>query len=136
MPPPIHQTFEGPQFVVCSFCPRMLDYHPEAVPVPYNHSNLDSDEVLYYVNRKFGSRKGIEEGSVTLHPSGIPHGPQPGAVEASLGKTSTEELAVMVDTFRPLKLTKSALEFEDGNYPFSWLGDPIQAPDTKTTDTW
>lgn len=136
MPPPIHQTFEGPQFVVCSFCPRMLDYHPEAVPVPYNHSNLDSDEVLYYVNRKFGSRKGIEEGSITLHPSGIPHGPQPGAVEASLGKTSTEELAVMVDTFRPLQLTKSALEFEDGNYPFSWLGDPIQAIDAKTTDTW
>ncbi|MCW5933498.1 MAG: homogentisate 1,2-dioxygenase [Fimbriimonadia bacterium] len=137
MPPPIHQTFEGPQFVVCSFCPRMLDYHPQAVPVPYNHSNLDSDEVLYYVNRKFGSRKGIEEGSITMHPSGIPHGPQPGAVEASLGKTQTEELAVMLDTFYPLKLTKSALEIEDGNYPFSWIGDPITPPDdANSANTW
>jgi homogentisate 1,2-dioxygenase len=135
-PPPVHQTFEGPNFVVCSFCPRMLDYHPLAIPVPYNHSNLDSDEVLYYVNRKFGSRRGIEEGSITLHPSGIPHGPQPGAVEASLGATRTEELAVMMDTFRPLQVTKAALEFEDPNYPFSWLGAPIQPDDSGKTDTW
>lgn len=136
MPPPIHQTFQGPNFVVCSFCPRMLDYHPNAVPVPYNHSNVDSDEVLYYVNRKFGSRKGIEEGSITLHPSGLPHGPQPGAVEASLGKTHTEELAVMIDTFYPLHATKSALEIEDPGYPTSWLGDPIKPPDGDTADTW
>jgi homogentisate 1,2-dioxygenase len=132
----VHQTFEGPNFVVCSFCPRMLDYHPLAIPVPYNHSNLDSDEVLYYVNRKFGSRRGIEEGSITLHPSGIPHGPQPGAVEASLGATRTEELAVMMDTFRPLQVTKAALEFEDPNYPFSWLGAPIQPDSSGKTDTW
>jgi homogentisate 1,2-dioxygenase len=119
-PPPAHQNFEAHNFVVCSFCPRMLDYHPQAIPVPYNHSNLDSDEVLYYCNDKFGSRKGIEVGSVTLHPSGIPHGPQPGAVEASLGKTFTEELAVMLDTFRPLKLTQAALSLDDPQYPYSW----------------
>jgi homogentisate 1,2-dioxygenase len=119
-PPPIHQTFEAHNFVVCSFVPRMLDYHPNAVPVPYNHSNLDSDELLYYVNDKFGSRKGIEKGSMTLHPSGLPHGPQPGAVEASLGAKRTEELAVMVDTFRPLRLTKAALGLEDSQYAYSW----------------
>ena len=119
-PPPIHQTFEGHNYVVCSFVPRMLDYHPNAIPVPYNHSNLESDELLYYVNDKFGSRRGIEKGSMTLHPSGLPHGPQPGAVEASLGHTRTEELAVMVDTFRPLRYTRAALDFEDTQYPFSW----------------
>ena len=119
-PPPVHQTFQGQNFVVCSFVPRMLDYHPEAVPVPYNHSNVESDEVLYYVNGNFGSRRGIEEGSLTLHPSGLPHGPQPGVVEASLGQTRTEELAVMLDTFRPLKLTRTAVNLEDGCYPFSW----------------
>lgn len=119
-PPPAHQTFEARNFVVCSFVPRMLDYHPQAVPVPYNHSNLDSDEVLYYVNGNFASRRGIETGSITLHPSGLPHGPQPGAVEASLGATRTEELAVMLDTFRPLKITKAAAALEDGNYPMSW----------------
>jgi homogentisate 1,2-dioxygenase len=119
-PPPVHQTFEGHNFVVCSFVPRMLDYHPDAVPVPYNHSNLESDEVLYYCNDKFGSRKGIEEGSVTLHPSGLPHGPQPGAVEASLGKTRTEELAVMLDTFRPLRIAADALKLEDPGYAYSW----------------
>jgi homogentisate 1,2-dioxygenase len=119
-PPPTHQMFEAHNFVVCSFVPRMLDYHPDAVPIPYNHSNLDSDELLYYVNGNFASRRGIEVGSMTLHPSGIPHGPQPGAVEASLGKTRTEELAVMVDTFRPLKLTKAAMSLEDAQYPFSW----------------
>jgi homogentisate 1,2-dioxygenase len=120
MPPPIHQTFQGHNFVVCSFCPRMLDYHPDAVPVPYNHSNVDSDEVLYYCNDKFGSRRGIDEGSITLHPLGIPHGPQPGAVEASLGATRTEELAVMVDTFHPFKLTRHAGEIEDPDYWKSW----------------
>lgn len=120
MPPPIHQTFQAGNFVICSFCPRALDFHPEAVPVPYNHSNVDSDEVLYYVNGNFGSRKGIEEGSITLHPLGIPHGPQPGIAEASLGATRTEELAVMVDTFHPLKLTREALEIEDGSYWKSW----------------
>lgn len=119
-PPPTHQTFEAHNFVVCSFVPRMLDYHPEAVPVPYNHSNLDSDELLYYVNGNFASRRGIEQGSVTLHPSGLPHGPQPGTVEASLGRTRTEELAVMVDTFRPLRFTRAAAALEDADYPYSW----------------
>lgn len=121
MPPPIHQTFMGHNFVVCSFCPRMLDYHPEAIVVPYNHSNVDSDEALYYCNDKFGSRRGIEEGSITLHPLGIPHGPQPGATEASLGAKYTEELAVMVDTFHPFKLTKAALGIEDESYWKSWI---------------
>lgn len=120
MPPPIHQTFQGHNFVICSFCPRLLDFHPQAVPVPYNHSNVDSDEVLYYCNDKFGSRKGIEEGSITLHPLGIPHGPQPGAVEASLGATKTEELAVMLDTFHPLFLTQEAERLEDEGYWKSW----------------
>ncbi len=120
MPPPIHQTFQGAGFVVCSFCPRMLDYHPEAIVVPYVHSNVDSDEVLYYCNDKFGSRKGIEEGSITLHPLGIPHGPQPGAVERSIGATKTEELAVMLDTYAPLYLTKEALAIEDPDYWKSW----------------
>lgn len=120
MPPPIHQTFIGQGFVVCSFCPRMLDYHPEAIKIPYNHSNVDSDEVIYYCNDKFGSRKGIKEGSITVHPLGIPHGPQPGAVEASMGHTETKELAMMVDTFRPLMLTKNALGIEDPDYWKSW----------------
>ncbi|HUE76039.1 MAG TPA: homogentisate 1,2-dioxygenase [Chloroflexota bacterium] len=120
-PPPVHQTFQGRNFVICSFVPRKLDYHPEAVPVPYNHSNIDSDEVIYYVSGSFGSRRGIEIGSITLHPHGIPHGPQPGAVEASLGKESTDELAVMIDTFRPLHLTKPAAAIDDPKYPFSWL---------------
>lgn len=120
MPPPIHQTFHAPGFVICSFCPRMLDWDPEAVPIPYNHSNVDSDEVLYYCNDKFGSRKGIEEGSITMHPLGIPHGPQPGAVEASLGAKETKELAVMLDTFHPLHLTKNAVNIEDEDYWKSW----------------
>ncbi len=120
MPPPIHQTFACHNFVICSFCPRMLDYHPDAIVVPYNHSNVDSDEVLYYCNDKFGSRKGIKEGSITVHPLGIPHGPQPGAVEATIGHTQTQELAVMVDTFHPLKLTRQALELEDPDYWKSW----------------
>lgn len=120
-PPPVHQTFQGPNFVVCSFVPRKLDYHPLSIPVPYNHSNIDSDEVLYYVNGNFGSRRGIERSSFTLHPRGIPHGPHPGAVEKSLGAERTEELAVMVDTFYPLKLTATAHGYEDPAYPMSWF---------------
>jgi homogentisate 1,2-dioxygenase len=120
-PPPVHQTFEGPNFVVCSFCPRKLDYHPLSIPVPYNHSNIDSDEMIYYVSGNFGSRKGIEVSSITLHPRGIPHGPHPGTVETSLGAERTEELAVMVDTFRPLMLAEAARELDDPQYPFSWL---------------
>jgi homogentisate 1,2-dioxygenase len=121
-PPPVHQTFQGPNFVICSFVPRKLDYHPLAVPVPYNHSNIDSDEMLYYVNGNFGSRRGIEQASITLHPRGIPHGPQPGIVEKSLGAERTEEMAVMVDTFRPLMLTAISQSIDDPAYPCSWLG--------------
>ncbi|MBD2730649.1 homogentisate 1,2-dioxygenase [Nostoc sp. FACHB-892] len=121
-PPPVHQTFDGPGFVLCSFVPRMFDYHPQAIPAPYNHSNVDSDEVLYYVEGKFMSRKGIERGSITLHPSGIPHGPHPGMYEGSIGKEGTNELAVMIDTFRPLRLTTNAIALEDKNYVYSWLG--------------
>ncbi len=120
-PPPVHQTFEGPGFVVCSFVPRLFDYHPLAIPAPYNHSNVDSDEVLYYVDGNFMSRRGIEVASVTLHPHGIPHGPHPGAAEASIGKEKTEELAVMLDTFRPLRVAKRALSWEDPGYMRSWL---------------
>lgn len=120
-PPPVHQTFEGPGFVLCSFVPRLFDYHPQAIPVPYNHSNVDSDEVLYYVDGNFMSRKGIEVASVTLHPRGIPHGPHPGAVEGSLGKERTEELAVMVDTFRPLRVAAGMGAYEDPRYMYSWL---------------
>ena len=120
-PPPVHQTFETPAFVICSFCPRLYDYHPEAIPAPYNHSNIDSDEVLYYVDGDFMSRNDIEIGQITLHPSGIPHGPHPGAYERSIGKKSTEELAVMVDTFKPLKLTIQALDLEIKDYYKSWI---------------
>lgn len=121
LPPPTHQTFEGDNFVVCSFCPRPYDFDPRAVPVPYNHSNVMSDEVLYYASSEFMSRKGIEYGSVTLHPDGVPHGPHPGRVEASLGQTQTNELAVMVDTFHTLKVSKQALAIEDGEYYHSWI---------------
>jgi homogentisate 1,2-dioxygenase len=120
-PPPVHQTFQGDGFVVCSFCPRPYDFHPEAVPAPYNHSNVDSDEVLYYASSEFMSRKGIEFGSITHHPDGIPHGPHPGRAEASIGAKYTDELAVMMDSFRPLKVAKQALEIEDPNYHKSWL---------------
>jgi len=120
MPPPTHQTFEGHNFVICSFCPRVLDWHPEAIPVPYNHSNLDSDEVLYYVEGNYKARKGIEVGSISLHPQGIPHGPHPGTIEKSLGATWTNELAVMCDTFRPLFPTAAALDLDDPAYPASW----------------
>jgi homogentisate 1,2-dioxygenase len=122
MPPPIHQTFEAHNFVICSFCPRALDFHPQAIPVPYNHSNLDSDEVLYYVEGNYKARKGIEIGSITAHPQGIPHGPHPGTIEASLGATWTDELAVMCDTFRPLHPTRAALDLDDPHYPASWQG--------------
>jgi homogentisate 1,2-dioxygenase len=120
-PPPVHQTFEGDGFVVCSFCPRPYDFDPEAVPAPYNHSNVDSDEVLYYASSEFMSRKGIEFGSITHHPDGIPHGPHPGRAEASIGAKSTNELAVMMDSFRPLRVAKQAMDFEDPKYHRSWV---------------
>ncbi|HSH65716.1 MAG TPA: homogentisate 1,2-dioxygenase [Bacteroidia bacterium] len=120
-PPPVHQTFETPAFVVCSFCPRLYDYHPKAIPAPYNHSNIDSDEVLYYVDGDFMSRNNIEQGHITLHPKGIPHGPAPGAMERSIGQKDTLELAVMVDTFRPLMVTEAAMGIDDGKYYKSWV---------------
>jgi homogentisate 1,2-dioxygenase len=120
-PPPVHQTFETSTFVVCSFCPRVYDYHPQAVPAPYNHSNIDSDEVLYYVDGDFMSRNDIKQGHITLHPKGIPHGPAPGAMERSIGQKETQELAVMIDTFRPLKVTEEAMRIDDGKYYKSWL---------------
>ncbi|MBP5995498.1 MAG: homogentisate 1,2-dioxygenase [Crocinitomicaceae bacterium] len=121
LPPPIHQTFETSAFVICSFVPRLYDYHPDSIPAPYNHSNIDSDEVLYYVDGDFMSRNNIEKGQITLHPAGIPHGPHPGAYERSIGKTETQELAVMIDTFKPLKLTKRAMEMELPEYVKSWI---------------
>ncbi|EIA10127.1 homogentisate 1,2-dioxygenase [Flavobacterium frigoris] len=120
-PPPVHQTFETSTFVVCSFVPRLYDYHPKAIPAPYNHSNIDSDEVLYYVDGDFMSRNNIEQGHITLHPKGIPHGPAPGAMERSIGHKATEELAVMVDTFRPLMVTEEAMGLDDGKYYKSWV---------------
>ena len=120
-PPPVHQTFETSAFVICSFCPRMYDYHPLSIPAPYNHSNIDSDEMLYYVDGDFMSRNNIEQGHITLHPGGIPHGPAPGAYERSIGQTSTQELAVMIDTFKPLSVTEEALRIDDGKYYKSWL---------------
>jgi homogentisate 1,2-dioxygenase len=121
MPPPIHQTFEAHNFVVCSFVPRLFDYHPEGIPAPYNHSNIQSDEVLYYAEGNFMSRKGIDRSDISLHPFGLSHGPQPGMTEASIGKVETKELAVMVDTFHPLNLTKQALEMEKPEYMSTWL---------------
>jgi len=120
-PPPVHQTFEAHNFVVCSFCPRLYDYHPDSIPAPYNHSNIDSDEVLYYVDGDFMSRNDIKQGYITLHPKGIPHGPAPGAMERSIGKKQTDELAVMVDTFRPLMVTEEAIKIDDGKYFKSWV---------------
>lgn len=119
-PPPVHQTFDAHNFVICSFVPRLYDYHPQAIPAPYNHSNIDSDEVLYYVDGDFMSRKHVTRGMITLHPAGIPHGPHPGAVEKSIGQKETKELAVMVDTFHPLKMTQDAAGIEDPNYIMSW----------------
>ena len=119
-PPPVHQTFEAHNFVICSFVPRKYDYHPQAIPAPYNHSNIDSDEVLYYVDGDFMSRKSVVQGQITLHPGGIPHGPHPGTVESSIGKEKTEELAVMIDPFKPLMLTEDAIAIEDETYHKSW----------------
>ena len=123
-PPPVHQTFEGPRFVICSFVPRKVDYHPLAVPIPYNHANVDSDEVLFYAGGDYEARRGsgIEQGSISLHPSGFTHGPQPGAVERALGAERFEELAVMVDTFRPLSLAPAGLACEDPGYAWTWSG--------------
>ena len=120
-PPPVHQTFETSAFVVCSFCPRLYDYHPKAIPAPYNHSNIDSDEILYYVDGDFMSRNNVEKGYITLHPGGIPHGPHPGLYEKSIGKKETGELAVMIDTFKPMQVTENALKIDDGKYYQSWL---------------
>lgn len=132
-PPPVHQTFSGHNYVVCSFCPRKFDYHPEAIPAPYNHSNVDSDEMIYYVEGDFMSRKGIGYADITLHPGGIPHGPQPGKAEASIGAEETDEYAVMIDTFHPMYVTEEAMRMDDPGYPYSWLGDddgdkPIYIP--------
>jgi homogentisate 1,2-dioxygenase len=121
LPPPVHLTFDAPGFVVCSFVPRPFDFHEKAIPIPYAHSNVDSDEILYYVEGQFMSRRGIEVGSITLHPAGMPHGPQPGLLEKSLGATETNELAVMVDTFRPLHVATAGLAADDPDYPYSWL---------------
>ena len=120
-PPPVHQTFETSSFVICSFVPRLYDYHPKAIPAPYNHSNIDSDEVIYYVDGDFMSRDNVDKGYISLHPAGIPHGPHPGSMEKSIGKKETHELAVMVDTFKPLMVTQQALDIDDGKYYKSWL---------------
>ena len=132
-PPPVHQTFEGDGFVICSFCPRPYDFDPNAIPAPYNHSNVDSDEVLYYASSEFMSRKGIEFGSITHHPDGIPHGPHPGRAEASIGAKHTDELAVMMDSFRPLAVAKAALPIEDPEYHKSWLDDQHAAFNPPTS---
>jgi homogentisate 1,2-dioxygenase len=120
-PPPVHQTFQGQGFVICSFVPRLFDFHPDSIPAPYPHSNVDSDEVIYYSRGDFMSRQGIQKESITLHPMGLPHGPQPGKYKSSIGKKKTDELAVMIDTFKPLHLTKAALGIDDADYPLSWL---------------
>ena len=125
MPPPIHQTFEGNNFVICSFVPRMYDYHPDAIPAPYHHSNIDSDELLYYVDGDFMSRNGIEKGQITLHPGGLPHGPHPGAIERSIGKKETNELAVMIDPFKPVMITEEALGLEINDYYKSWVNQEM-----------
>jgi len=123
MPPPIHQQFEANNFVVCSFVPRLYDYHPQAIPAPYHHSNVDSDELLYYVDGDFMSRNNIQKGQITLHPAGIPHGPHPGAIERSIGKKETEELAVMIDPFNPVSITEEALQLEVNGYYKSWINN-------------
>jgi len=122
-PPPVHQTWEGHNFVTCAFVPRLYDYHPESIPAPYNHSNIDSDEVLYYVDGDFMSRNNVEKGQISLHPMGLTHGPHPGAVERSIGVKETEELALMVDTFKPLQITKQALNVEVQDYYKSWINE-------------
>ncbi len=120
-PPPVHQTFQGDGFVICSFCPRPYDFDPDALPAPYNHSNVDSDEVLFYASSEFMSRKGIEYGSITHHPDGLPHGPHPGRAEASIGAKYTNELAVMMDSFKPLRVARAAMPIEDLSYHKSWI---------------
>ncbi len=120
-PPPVHQTFEAHNFVVCSFVPRLFDYHPDSIPAPYNHSNVNSDEIIYYAEGNFMSRKGIDRCDISMHPYGLPHGPQPGMTEASIGAKETKELAVMVDTFYPLSLTTHALEMEKPEYMSTWF---------------
>jgi homogentisate 1,2-dioxygenase len=132
-PPPVHQTFQGDGFVICSFCPRPYDFDPNAIPAPYNHSNVDSDEVLFYASSEFMSRKGIEYGSITHHPDGLPHGPHPGRYEASVGQKGTNELAVMMDSFRPLHVARDALAFEDPNYHRSWLDQQQEQFNPPTT---
>ncbi|HEX2027547.1 MAG TPA: homogentisate 1,2-dioxygenase [Nitriliruptorales bacterium] len=126
-PPPVHQTFAGPGFVICSFCPRPLDWHEDAVPIPYNHANLNSEELIYYVDGSFSSRRDVDVGCLTLHPSGVPHGPQPGLAERSLGADFTDELAVMCDTFHPLRLTTHARELDRPGYAYSWYDEPPEA---------
>ncbi|MBN1530780.1 MAG: homogentisate 1,2-dioxygenase [Thermoleophilaceae bacterium] len=123
LPPPAHQTFQGPNFVICTFAPRMLDWDPEAVPLPYHHSNIQSEEVMFYAAGDYAARRGVEVGSITLHPSGLPHGPQPGAVEKALGATHTDELAIMWDTFRPLRLTRLWRDHDKPEYALSWNPD-------------
>ena len=130
-PPPSHQTFQGQNFVICSFCPRKLDFDPLAVPIPYHHSNLQSEEMIYYVSGNFGSRKGVEVGSITLHPSGLPHGPQPGLAEKAIGMHETHELAVMCDTFHPLKLSTFARDLDDGTYWRSWYANAEEPSDVE-----
>ncbi|HNM29563.1 MAG TPA: homogentisate 1,2-dioxygenase [Chitinophagales bacterium] len=125
MPPPIHQNFEGNNFVVCSFVPRLYDYHPQAIPAPYHHSNIDSDEILYYVEGEFMSRNNIKQGQLTLHPAGLPHGPHPGAIERSIGKKETHELAVMIDPFKPVSITETAIELEVEDYYLSWISKQL-----------
>ena len=120
-PPPVHQVFETQGAVICNFVPRLFDYHDESIPAPYAHSNVDSDEILYYVSGDFMSRKGVEEGSITFHPSGLPHGPQPGKIEESIGVKEANEIAVMIDTFNPLHMTVNCSDIDDKNYPLSWL---------------
>jgi len=131
-PPPVHQTWEGWNFVICSFVPRMFDYHPLAIPAPYNHANVNSDEVIYYAEGNFMSRRGVEQFDISLHPGGLPHGPHPGTVEASIGKPRTEELAVMIDTFHPLNVTPFALEHEDERYAYSWVDHGDASTPTTT----
>ncbi|WP_298762436.1 homogentisate 1,2-dioxygenase [uncultured Polaribacter sp.] len=133
-PPPVHQTFETNAFVICSFVPRLYDYHPNSIPAPYNHSNIDSDEVIYYVDGDFMSRNNIDQGHISLHPAGIPHGPHPGTTEKSIGKTRTEELAVMVDTFKPLQVTEEAIKIADEDYYKSWL-PPLSPPNKENTQS-
>ncbi len=133
-PPPSHQTFQGRNFVICSFCPRKLDFDELAVPIPYHHSNLQSEEMIYYVSGNFGSRKGVNVGSITLHPSGLPHGPQPGLAEKSIGVRETHELAVMCDTFHPLKLTRLAKDLDDGKYWSSWYEGAQDGRVAETAD--